>query len=383
MRVKHRVAAACAALLMLSCAATAADKVDRTRQRLEAVRERIAGVKKEIEQGREQHDSLEQSLADAERKIGEVAGHLHKLGAQIAHRKRAIDKLQAKLAEQRRALSGRLDALGRQIRAAYRTGRQGKLRLLLSQTEPAALGRLLTYYDYYADAQAEAIAAVREHIDALQNTRAELARERDGLQADHERQARLLRTLRDSRAQREQALAKLESRLSDRGRDLQDLKADESELHQLLESLQNKLADIPAKPSGGKSFPQLKGELPAPVDGRTIAAFGQAKSGGHLHWQGVWLAAPEGAPVQAAAAGRVVYVGWMHRYGLIAVLDHGDGYFTVYGHNQSVYAEVGSWVSAGETIAAAGTSGGHKTSGVYFEIRHGRTPQDPADWLHS
>ena len=119
------------------------------------------------------------------------------------------------------------------------------------------------------------------------------------------------------------------------------------------------------------------------MPGPTIARFGQPKFDGRLRWQGVWLAADAGATVHSAAAGRVVYVGWMHRYGLIVVLDHGDGYFTVYGHNRSTRAEVGQWGAAGEAIAEAGRSGGHERDGVYFEIRRGRTPVNPSQWLRS
>lgn len=112
-----------------------------------------------------------------------------------------------------------------------------------------------------------------------------------------------------------------------------------------------------------------------------IARFGDSKAGGHLQWEGRWIAAPAGTAVHAVAPGRVVYVGWMYRYGLIVVLDHGDNYYTVYGHNQSVYVRSGEHVRAGEKIATAGKSGGHETTGVYFEIRHGSKPLDPGVWL--
>jgi len=368
--------------LMLCAAQVGADEVADAQKQLKQVQQRIGSLQSKIERDQRRRGDLSQALAGAERQIGDLAARLHDSKKAIAGREQKITTLDKQRNQQQQALQRKLGDLTGQVRAAYKTGQQGKLRLLFSQNDPASLGRLLKYHDYYASAQSQAIANVRGELDALRSTRTAITSQRDALQTQREKQARLLSGLRDSQQEREQALATVDQALDGGKHKLETLKADESQLRELMDNVRNQLADIPVQ-TEGKPFSKVKGQLQPPVSGRTIAAFGQKKSGGPLVWQGVWLSAKIGAPVTTAAAGRVVYVGHMHRYGLIVVIDHGDDFYTVYGHTQAAYVEVGQWVRAGETIASAGNSGGHKTSGVYFEIRQGRTPVNPASWLRS
>lgn len=370
------------ALLIFGAGAASGANVAETQQQLKKIQQRIGALKSKIERDQKRRGDLSQALAGAEKKIAELGKRLHDSQRQIDARKKRIISLDARQANEQQALQGRLGSLSAQIRAAYRTGAHGKLRLLFSQTDPSALGRLLIYHDYYAKAQAAQIASVREDLDQLRSTRTELASQKDALETQRQAQSKLLAGLRDSQEDRKKALAVVDNALAGGGHKLKTLKKDKAQLQEVLDSVRNSLADIPVQHSG-KPFGQYKGHIQPPASGRIIASFGQAKSGGPLHWQGIWIGAPSGSPVTAAAAGRVVYVGYMHRYGLIVVMDHGDDYFTVYGHTHAAYVQVGQWVRAGETIAAAGTSGGHKTSGVYFEIRHGQTPVNPAAWLSS
>ena len=101
---------------------------------------------------------------------------------------------------------------------------------------------------------------------------------------------------------------------------------------------------------------------------------------GNLRWQGVLIAAKEGQPVRAVSYGRVAFADWLRGYGMLLIIAHGDGYMSLYGHNQTLYKEVGDWVEAGDVIASAGTSGGDNTSALYFEIRRNGKPTDPSKW---
>lgn len=363
-------------------AAPAAADMDATQQRLEEIRERIQAVTATIERNRERRGDLTQSLAAAEQEIGRLSRRLRETDAAIREREAEIRSLRQRADTEQRRLADERQRLATQVRAAYVSGRQGKLRLLLSGEDPATLGRLLVYHDYYARERAASIAGLRERLAQLAQTRRALAAERDALAEQRAEREDMLAAIEARQAERRETLAKIEARLSEGGRELESLRGDEARLQDLVEQLRAKLADIPAE-GQAPPFAELKGQLAPPVSGRAIARFGEPKFGGRLRWQGVWLAADTGDTVKSAAAGRVVYVGWMHRYGLLVVLDHGDGFFTVYGHNRSVHTEVGRWVAAGEPIAEAGNSGGHERSGVYFEIRKGRTPVNPADWLRS
>lgn len=369
-------------LLVPGSIAGASDEAAQTQKELKQVQARISTLKSKIERDQRRRGDLNQALGDAEKEIANQAARLHTSENAIANYRQKIGTLDKQSDNQKQALEGRLGALSTQIRTAYRTGQQGKLRLLFSQNNPATLGRLLKYHDYYASAQTAAIASVREDLNALRTTRTELASARDALETQRQTQSQLIAGLRDSQRKRERALTVVDKALAGGGHKLDTLKADESQLRDLLDAVRNRLADIPVQ-NKEQPFIKGKGRLSPPVSGRVIASFGQKKSGGPLRWQGMWIAAKAGAPVSTAAAGRVAYVGQMHRYGLIIVLDHGDDFFTVYGHIQAAYVEVGQSVRTEQTIAAAGNSGGHKVSGVYFEIRQGRKAVDPAAWFNS
>lgn len=369
-------------LAAILVAAPATADTESARERLEAVRERIEAVSAAIERSRERRDELTHSLAAAEEEIGRLSRRLREMEEAIREREAAIETLREQAAAQQRRLADERRQLAAQVRAAYVSGRQGKLRLLLSGEDPGTLGRLLVYHDYYARDRAATIAELNRRLERLAETRRELAAERDALAEQRAEREAALTALESRQAERRETIAEIESRLAGSGRELESLQEDENRLQDLVEQLRAKLADIPAE-ADAPPFGDLKGRLDPPVPGRALARYGEPKFDGRLRWQGVWLAADAGDPVKSAAAGRVVYVGWMHRYGLIVVLDHGDGFFTVYGHNQSVRTEVGRWVGAGETIADAGRSGGHDRNGVYFEIRRGRTPVNPSEWLGS
>lgn len=365
-------------LIVLIVVSTAVADAADTQARLEQIRERIAAIQAQMQEDRQTRDTQIAALATIERKISDIAARLEELNQGITHTKQRVATLSEQSAQQQRQLKERLERLAAQVRAAYRVGRQGRLQLILSQEDPAAIGRLLGYYQYYARAQSQAIGDVRVDLNQLRKTRATLSDKQQRLRKKRAERRAILARLESIRGERETTIQAIEARLAKRGDTLQQLRADERRLTGLIESLHKNLSPMP---SPEQSFAQRKGRLPAPAIGRAIARFGDNKAGGRLQWEGRWIATPAGAPVKAVAPGRVVYVGWLYHYGLMVVLDHGDNYYTVYGHNQSIYVSVGEHVRAGEKLASAGNSGGHGSSGVYFEIRHGTTPLDPGDWL--
>ncbi|MDN5937515.1 MAG: peptidoglycan DD-metalloendopeptidase family protein [Salinisphaera sp.] len=350
--------------------------------RLDQLRERIQAVQEQIDAKQEQHDQISDDLADTQRQIAALEKQLQKLGQTVATRRKRLEHLQAQGEKLGAGLARQLAALARHVRAAYRTGRQGRLQLLLAQDNPATVGRLLGYYQYYAQAQQLQVSGLRDDLAALAANRRAVGAQLQRLEGARAQQTATLADLKQAQGERQTLLAKLENRLVERRGQLRALKHDEAKLEDLIETLARRLSDLPA---GGQTgpFANRKGSLIPPVDGPRIARFGEPKLHGRLHWNGVWLGAAPGTPVVAAAAGRVVYIGRMYRYGLVVVLDHGGDYYTVYGHNQSIATQLGAWVDAGEIIAHAGTSGGHRSSGVYFEIRHREQPLNPAQWLRS
>ncbi|MGH8481239.1 MAG: murein hydrolase activator EnvC family protein, partial [Nevskiaceae bacterium] len=272
-------------------------------------------------------------------------------------------------------------ALSRQVRASYIIGQRGATKLALNQDGGQRLSRVMTYYDYLNRARAARIESILDQVQALAALSEKLRQQTAELDLTRSRHEGTLAALEALRTERQGMVDTLRERIVGGEEELHQLQADEKQLTRLLRELRKTLADIPARP-GGPPFAQLRGKLPWPLGGRLLAQYGQPKSGGgRIKWNGLWIAGPEGASVKAVAPGRVAYTGWMHRYGLIVVLEHEGGYYSLYGHNQDAAVSVGDWVQPGDVLASVGATGGHEKNGLYFELRKGTDPIDPALWL--
>ncbi|HET7315461.1 murein hydrolase activator EnvC family protein [Salinisphaera sp.] len=388
MRLTHALGAFLFALSILAprpgLADDPADNDSRSAQaraELSALHDRIAQVRRQIAAGSDQRSELSDALAQAQSRISDARRRLDRLDDDIAEHKQRIKRLKQQRDAERDRLSGELDALAAQVRSAYETGRMSRMRLLLSGAAPERIGRMLNYYQYFSEAQSRQVDHLKSALARLASKQQSLENERAQLAAQREARAATLDSLEASEQKQQATLAALEQRLSSHRSSLSDMRAQQARLKKLLNSVQTQLSDLPPVPSG-VPFYKLKGRMHPPVPAKKVLArYGQTKSGGPLRWQGEWFAAPQGAPVHAVAGGRVVYVGYMKGYGLIVIVDHGHGYYSLYGHAAASYVDVGDAVSTGQTIATAGHSGGHSKSGIYFEIRHGEEPVDPSRWL--
>ena len=371
-------------LLSLACAGGAAgDRLDDRTKELEQVRAQIQALSRKLDNDRGQQDQLREVLTQAEQRIANAVARLRELDQNIQAQAGKVAKTRDQRGEAQRGLDQQKGALATQVRAAYLIGQQGRTKLLLNQEDPSALSRMVTYYDYVNKARTRRIQSINSQIQFLRAIEQRLQQEVDELAQLRATQKASLDALEAGRAEREVAMARLESRIMSQGQELKQLAADEKQLNQLIASLRDLLADIPADLGNDQPFGRQKGRLPWPSKGRILASFGTPKAGGKLRWNGLWIGAESGTEVRAVARGRVAYVGWMHRYGLIAIVEHDGGYYTLYGHNEAVFKGVGEWVQAGEALATVGSTGGHTRAGVYFEIRKGTEPINPKAWMRS
>lgn len=374
----------CTLILTLLCAATASaqsnsERARQARAELQHLQAKIEQVKNALNSGRAHHDALAEKLTQAGQAVRDAARKLDKLSQSIAAIKHKVATLKQARDREKVHLGAELDTLRAQVRARYRNGQTNKLRLLLSGAEPALVGRMLVYYEYFAQAQSQQITELQGMLAELGKRQTALEHEQQQLAARQQARAATLAHLKSSRSERVATLQALEQRIATQESTLDDYQAAAQRLEKLLGALNKKLTE-PANTLPG-TFTALKGRMQAPVKGTILARFGAPKANGRLHWQGQWRAAPSGTPVHAVAAGRVVYIGYLHHYGLVVVLQHADNHFTVYGHLQSSYVAVGDQVERNQAIARAGHSGGHSRSGVYFEIRKGEQALDPSRWL--
>jgi septal ring factor EnvC (AmiA/AmiB activator) len=268
--------------------------------------------------------------------------------------------------------------LASELRAAYLISTVEPLKLLLNQQDPARAGRLFVYYSYFSRAHAREIDRVNAELGAIGRLDQELAAEEAHLQElETERHARLSE-LEQARLQRTQVLANLQVESRNRVQSLERLQRQKAGLEKLLHDLERV---VPSYPTNGQdAFSRLRGKLAWPVSGRVVTHFGDIRAGG-IKWDGVRIATERSSPVRAVSDGRVIYADWLAGLGLLAIVDHGSGYLSLYGHNERLLKAAGDHVAAGEPIAAAGDSGGEDSPELYFEIRKAGKPIDPRPWF--
>ena len=346
---------------------------------LAALRARMAEVQRELEEEAERRDAAQSALRGLETDIGRAAADLSTTRSELAagrERRRALlgqkSAREATLAEER-------DLLARQIRASYLGGRQERLRLALNQQDPARLGRMLAYYRYLSAARAEQIDAVTAELAELREIEVALIAENRRLETLGKRREATLAELEQSRDKRRELVAGIESRLAASGEELARLEGEERGLQTLIEELRQALDNLPG--TSREPFARQRGRLDWPTRGRLLNDFGQPRAGGDLKWNGVLIGTERGAEVRSVYHGRVAYADWLPGLGLLIVIEHGDGYMSLYGHNEALYRRVGDWVDPGDVIATAGDSGGRSRAALYFEIRQGATPVNPHRWF--
>lgn len=349
--------------------------------------ERLTQLNRQISQ-------LQQSLVDTNRERRKANDALRQADLRISEISRQQDALrqqqqatqarqQALLEKQKLLLEQKqkqVQALVELVQQHYAGGREERLKLLLNQQDPERMARLLQYQHYFEQARSERIHDLNESLTSLDELSQQLLATQQQLEDDRQALARRQQDMEQAREERRKLLASLDAQLGDKQQRLKQLKADSRHLEKLLEGMQEAISDIPAD-LDNKPFSKLAKKLPWPVSGKLNARYRDIRSG-DMRWDGVVIAAKRGTPVRAIYPGRVIYADWLPGYGLMTIIDQGKGYMTLYGYNESLTRKVGDWVSAGDVIAHAGDSGGHKDAGLYFGIRHNGKPVNPEHWCN-
>lgn len=399
-----------------------ADERADARKQIEAARQDVAELQKLLKQIEQEKSTVQKQLQTTESEMGQLEKQVDSLQQEIDRSEAELERLN----EEKTTLEGaRIEQqrlIGIQARAAYQSGRQEYLKLLLNQQNPEKFSRTLTYYDYLSKARFEQVANFNETLSQLANVeagieaqQATLAKQQDGLK---ERRAQLAEVSKE----RQLALAKLDRDYSSRDQKLKARKQEQAQLERVLKTIEETLARQareaeqarqralalareeqsrrqqagsaapaatgPTVSSAGGNFggpfASAKGKLPWPVDGRLVARYGTPRGGdARTKWDGVLIGAALGSQVRAVHGGRVVFADWLRGAGLLVILDHGNGYLTLYGHNQSLLRDAGEIVKAGDPIATVGTSGGQESAALYFAIRQQGRPSDPAQWCRA
>jgi septal ring factor EnvC (AmiA/AmiB activator) len=405
------------ALIWPLCAS--ANQVDRKQAELDALKQRLQTLQQEFRDTQVHRREAVDELRQSERAISNAMRQLRQLESE---RERAQTELQT-LSQQADATTLRIrehqEHLGRAMKGAYQRGQGDALKLILNGADPNQAARDLRYLAHLSRAQHAMIETLRADLAqliALQQKTEQKTSELTQLQVAREAEQK---TLLAENLAREQMLQKLSAQIQQQRREISSLQRDERSLTQLVERLNRLMAQQAAreaararaaqqakKSQGGEKggagqqrravavntetpvafgtdrpFSGLKGSLRLPVAGELMNRFGAPREGGGVSWKGLFIRAAEGTAVKAIAAGQVVFSEWLRGFGNLIILDHGEGYMSLYSNNESLYKQVGERVQPGDAIATVGNSGGQPDTGLYFEMRHQSRPVNPLLWV--
>lgn len=386
-----------------------------TERKLQKLRTELKGVAQERRQIEGQRGQASRQLREADEKVARTGRALAQTEAALREQGRALAEaeqrrstLQGNLAQQHRELAGLL-------RAAYQLGNHAPLKLLLSQDTVADANRALAYHRYLQRERAQRITTLTADLKELEALQAQIAERKQKLQGTQQDQKQQAAALEADRRDRAKTVASLEERFKDQREKEQALGQDAKALETLLANLRAAAARAEAErraaarraaaekaaaeraarqaaaqgrpppptkvPPAVASAPAPKvGGLGWPLSGNLLARYGGKLPDGRTS-SGVLIGAPAGSTVTAVADGTVVFSDWMTGYGMILIVDHGNGYMSLYAHNDTLLKDAGARVSRGDAVAKVGNSGGQGVTALYFELRRGGQPVNPDSWL--
>ncbi len=359
---------------------------------LSLVESNIDTVKHSIAQLSEQKNSMQSLLSEIDKNYGQRAAILKKLQVTIEQKRQSLDIIHRDMDVHRSEIESLNNELANQVRLAYALGQKEKLKLLLNQQDSVKSGRMMVYFKFFNQNRLKKLQDLEAAVKDLDQLDKERQVETEVLQQDLERKQAEQTSLNDARKQRNELLTRIDSDFISNEQRLAQLQESESRLRGLMTSLSDteKALSVNAEQDKELStslanvsktntdFLSLKGKLPWPVVGKLSHKFGSART--EVAWDGVLIDAKEGLEVQAVTRGKVVFAEWFRSFGLMIIIDHGQGYLTLYGYNQSLYKKTGDAVEAGDIIASVGQSGGRNKAGLYFGIRNKGVPIDPLEW---
>ena len=341
----------------------------------------IQKLQKELQSVKTSRSRLEGDLEKSERDAAELNKKIEAIQEALAEGKKQLSQHQRERADLEASRIEQQQGIAEVIRQAYSLGQQSQLKLLLNQDEPYELSRLLRYHDYVVEAQKQKVDAYLKTIQDILSIEEQITAQTDSLTKQETKLNNRRIDLKEAQGKRLNTLAKLTEELKSKDGQLNRLQADRSSLEKLLQEAARALSDLVLPERDSKPFARLKGQLRYPVKGKVAHTYGSPRLGGKLRWQGIFMRSQSGNAVTSIHHGRVIFSDYLRGQGLLIIVDHGDGYMSLYAHNQSLIKETGDWVNSGDVIAKVGNSGGQTQDGLYFEIRRNGKTQNPQAWL--
>jgi len=344
-----------------------------TKQKLADLRRKMEALAAEQADTAAKRDSVNAELAKQANALAAAARAVRQTDAELAAKQQQLDQLQQQRNDLQQKLEQQRAAIADLLRATYALGHGSDLRLLLGDEDVARIARALAYSQYFQRDRVQRVQQLMGDLAHLQELESSIAAEQQALQATRAQREQQAKKLAQQRAAQQKLAATTNARYRDQAQRLAAMKQNAQSLNRLLDKLQKAIDEAATTPRRGLPAParaaDIRGKLPWPASG-TVNHFGN----------GVLIKAATGSEVHAVARGRVIYAGFLRGYGMLIIVNHGNGWMSMYGNNESLLHGVGDEVEAGEAIGTASAVTGINT-GVYFELRKGGKPVDPGAWL--
>lgn len=411
----HRHLIALLILILLAPTVNANKKIEESKQDLNEVKEKIEALKKELDSSQEAHKDAADALKESETAISAANRKLFEINNKQQLNKKKLSKLETESLATNQALSAQQALLSKQLYQQYTQGQQNYAQMILQNEKPSAIAQDVQYFSYVAKARTKLISDMQNNLNKINALNIETASALKEVAALKQKQLEEKQALESQKKAKSKVVLSLSQQISAQRNEIEKLKRDEQNLSNLVERLAKiippkKVIKKPVKPKvkptepdntsqptvepieneeepsadetpfSGENFAALKGKLRLPIRGEVANRFGSKRADSGISWKGLFIKADEGAAVKSVASGQVVFADWLRGFGNLIILDHGNGYMSLYGNNQAVLKQVGDTVQAGDTIASVGNSGGNETNGLYYELRRQSKPFDPLSW---
>jgi septal ring factor EnvC (AmiA/AmiB activator) len=403
-------------VLMLACATHAnANKKEQSKQSLSDVQQRLEALKKELDNSQEAHKDAADALKESERAISEANKKLFEINKKQQENKKTLTQLESDSISTNQALTQQQKLLSSQLYQQYIHGQQSYIQMILQSENPDEIARDIQYFSYVAKARASLIKQMQGNLNKISKLNDETASALKEVADLKQKQVNEKHALESLKQKKSKVVRSLSQQISAQRSEIKKLTRDEKRLSALVKRLAKIIPPTPkkvrpkpestttmktgetavnnkspievlannAEPSQeftSANFAALRGKLRLPVRGDVTNRFGSSREDSGISWKGLFIKASEGAEVKSVATGRVVFADWLRGFGNLIILDHGDGYMSLYGNNQAVLKQVGDSVRAGDVIASVGNSGGNEANGLYYELRSQSRPFDPLSW---
>lgn len=385
-----------------------ADERSNTVRQIEMAKIEVSQLEKALATLKGKQTSLLKELRKTETDIANLQKEITKLKTELTNTEHKITWLKEEQQKTEQLKQQQEKIFASQAKATYESGRQEYLKLLLNQQQPDKLSRTLVYYDYLSQARLIQLTEFKETVKQLADIEAEMNHYQQQLNDQQQKLQQQAKQLADTRQKRLQVLATINKQIKQKNDQIIEREKDQIALSKVLRTIDATLAQqasiralnnqngtttnphslptqqvIASSATFNGNFKQAQGKLSWPVSGKLIANYGSARGDDtRSKWDGVIIAAPTGTPVKAVHSGTIVYSDWLRGVGWLIIIDHGQGYYSLYGHNQTLLKKVGNTIKAGDTIATVGNSGGSQSAALYFSIRQHGQAVNPALWCH-